>query len=148
MKPIDFEIVPLTREWIAAVADLEREVFPEPWSEQALMLLLDGEAFGFACVRAQELLGYGGLMIAVDEGQITNIAVRRVARRQGVGQAILSALIDEARKKGLVQISLEARVSNEAAIALYEKLGFSVAGRRKNFYRHPTEDALVMLKQF
>ena len=142
-----FEIVRVAREHLAAIAALEREVFSEPWSESALELLVGGEAYGFACLCNGTLLGYGGVMLAVDEGQVTNIAVYPTARRRGVGQAILCAMIDEARAHSLVQLSLEARVSNTAAIGLYEKLGFSVAGRRKNFYRHPTEDALVMLKQ-
>ena len=137
----------LSREHLAAVAELERSVFAEPWSEKALELLLTDSAYGVVCMRDGEALAYGGIMIAVDEGQVTNIAVRADRRRQGLGRAVLLALVSEAQARGLAQISLEARVSNVAAIALYESLGFTVEGKRRNFYRHPTEDALVMIKQ-
>ncbi len=137
----------LSREHLAAVAELEQAIFAEPWSEKALELLLTDTAFGVVCLQDGKAMAYGGLMIAVDEGQITNIAVRADRRRQGLGRAVLLALECEARTRGLVQLSLEARVSNEAAIGLYESLGFTIEGRRHNFYRHPTEDALVMIKQ-
>lgn len=142
----EWKPVPLTREHLAAVAELETAVFAEPWSEKALELLLSGEAFGVACLQNGGVLAYGGVLIAVDEGQVTNIAVHPDHRRQGLGRAVLTALIEDAKAKGLVQLSLEARVSNVAAIALYESMGFETLGRRKNFYRHPAEDALVMVK--
>lgn len=137
----------LSREHLAAVAELEQSIFAEPWSEKALELLLTDNAFGVVCLQDGEAMAYGGLMIAVDEGQITNIAVRADRRRQGLGRAVLLALESEAKARGLVQLSLEARVSNEAAIGLYRSLGFTIEGQRHNFYRHPTEDALVMIKQ-
>ena len=138
--------VRLTAEHLAQAAELEAECFAEPWSEKALSLLLGDGAVGYACLRDGTLLAYGGMLIAVDEGQITNIAVRSDARRQGCGRAIMRALEREAIARGLVQISLEVRASNTAAIALYEGIGYQTAGRRRGFYRHPTEDALVMLK--
>ncbi|MBQ9806345.1 MAG: ribosomal protein S18-alanine N-acetyltransferase [Clostridia bacterium] len=137
----------LLREHLAAVAELERSIFAEPWSESALELLLTDSAYGVVCLQDGKAVAYGGMMIAVDEGQITNIAVRADCRRQGLGRAVLLALESEARARGLEQISLEARVSNTAAIALYESVGFQTEGRRRNFYRHPTEDALVMIKR-
>ena len=111
-------------------------------------LAVDGnpEAVGFACVCKGEILAYAGMLISVDEGQITNVAVRPDQRRQGFGRVLMHALEAEARARGLVQISLEARVSNLPAIGLYEQEQYRVAGVRRNFYRHPTEDALVMLK--
>ena len=142
----DVEVVRLAREHLSAVAALETEVFAEPWSEKALELLLSPEAVGFACVCKGEILAYAGMLISVDEGQITNVAVRPDQRRQGFGRVLMHALEAEARARGLVQISLEARVSNLPAIGLYEQEQYRVAGVRRNFYRHPTEDALVMLK--
>ena len=137
----------IEREHLVAVAELERLCFAEPWSEKALELLLGELATGFVCRRDGHILAYGGMLIAPDEGQITNVAVHPDARRQGLGKTIVDALTEEARARGLEQISLEVRVSNQAAITLYERTGFEVAGRRKSFYRRPTEDALVMLKK-
>ncbi len=137
----------IERDDFAAVAEIERLCFAEPWSEKALELLLGELATGFVCRRDGHILAYGGMLIAPDEGQITNVAVHPDAHRQGLGRMIVDALTEEARARGLEQISLEVRVSNQAAITLYERTGFEVAGRRKSFYRRPTEDALVMLKK-
>ena len=85
------------------------------------------------------------MLWAPDEGQITNIAVLSEHRGKGFGEAVLLYLIAQARTRGCEMISLEVRASNAAAIGLYEKHGFGVRGRRKRFYRNPTEDALVMI---
>ena len=139
------EIVTLTADRLSATAQIESRCFSEPWSENALAYLLGSNTVAFAALCGGELIGYGGMVIALDEGQITNIAVHPTHRRLGAGRAILSALSKEAKKRGLKQISLEVRPSNTAAVSLYEQHGFSIAGRRKNFYKKPCEDALVML---
>ena len=136
----------LSREHLAAVAELERLGFAEPWSEQALKLLLSDAAFGVVALQNGTPAAYAGAMIAADEGQITNVCTHPNARRMGFGRAALEALECEARARGLLQLSLEVRVSGNAAIALYQSRGFEIAGVRKRFYRHPTEDAYVMLK--
>lgn len=136
----------LTEKDLDAVAALESLCFAEPWSASSLRLLLGEAAVGYVCLQNDIILGYGGMLYALDEGQITNIAVHPNARRGGHGRAILTALIADAIQKGLEQIALEVRRSNEAAIALYQGAGFFEAGIRKGFYKHPTEDALVMLK--
>lgn len=140
-----FTVCPLDASHLAGAAELERLCFSEPWSERALALLLGESAYGVACVQNGRVIAYGGMMTALDEGQVTNIAVHPDARRQGVGRALLSEMLREAQRRGLTQISLEVRASNAAAIGLYESFGFAVAGRRRHFYRDPAEDALVML---
>ncbi|MBQ8311275.1 MAG: ribosomal protein S18-alanine N-acetyltransferase [Clostridia bacterium] len=137
--------VRLERAHLPAVAALERDCFFEPWSEKALELLLTDDAIGIVCLQEGCVTAYGGMLWAPDEGQITNIAVAPDCRRQGYGQAVLEALIAEARGRNCEQISLEVRESNTAAISLYGKYGFSIAGRRKRFYKAPVEDALVMV---
>lgn len=127
------------------VAELERACFSEPWSEKSLELLLTPDALGVVGLRDGLVVAYGGILWALDEGQITNVAVASDARRQGNGRMIMEELIASAKARGCVQISLEVRASNEAAITLYERLGFVVAGRRKRFYKAPVEDALVMI---
>ena len=139
-------ILPISREHLEGVAELERLCFAEPWSAKALELLLGDGAYAYVCVVDGEVVAYGGMLLALDEGQVTNVAVHPAHRRRGYGERVFSAMLEEARQRELIQISLEVRASNEAAITLYEKTGFTVAGRRRNFYKHPTEDALVMLK--
>ena len=144
-KKLEFELCPIAREHLEAVAEIESLCFAEPWSARALELLLGNAAVGAVAICEGRIAAYGGMLIAPDEGQITNIAVHPDFRRCGLGRAILLSLQKEATARGLLQIALEVRASNEAAIALYRSEHYYVAGRRRNFYRNPTEDALVML---
>lgn len=139
--------VRLTREQLAEVAALERLCFSEPWSETALELLLTETAVGLVCLDGTRVLAYGGMLWAPDEGQITNVAVHPDARRRGCAKAILAAFDTLAREHHAEQIALEVRASNQAAIALYEGDGYKIVGKRKNFYRAPREDALIMIKK-
>jgi ribosomal-protein-alanine N-acetyltransferase len=146
MKAI--RILPLSEEHLAAAAQLEQLCFAEPWSEQALVMLTREGGYGVvALTESGTVVGYGGMILAPDDGQITNIAVHPDQRRQGIGDALLSALTEKAIALGLAEMSLEVRESNVAAIRLYLRHGFDVAGKRKHFYRHPTEDALVMIRK-
>lgn len=136
----------LTEAHLSMVAALERCCFSEPWSENALRLLLSDAATGTVCLSdTGELLAYGGMVWAPEEGQLTNLAVVPHARRQGCGRAVLEDLILQAKQKGCLQLSLEVRESNIGAIALYAHADFRTVGKRRHFYRHPTEDALVMI---
>lgn len=139
--------VVLTEEHLAAVAALEQLCFAEPWSESALKLLCHNAGLGVV-IPAEEgnavARAYGGLTHVLDEGSITNIAVRPDMRRQGLGRAVVVALLDRAVEVGVTDVYLEVRISNAAAIALYCSLGFETVGTRKNFYKLPTEDAYVM----
>jgi ribosomal-protein-alanine N-acetyltransferase len=139
-------IVPITPEHLPGVAELERLCFPhEPWSENALLTLCREHGTGFVALSEDGVpLAYVGMTYAADEGSIANVATHPDARRRGLGRAVVSALLDHAPALGLSDIYLEVRTSNEAAIALYRSLGFEEIGRRRNFYRHPTEDALLM----
>ena len=139
------KVIQMTEEHLGAVAELERLCFGEPWSENALRLLLGDMAIGFVCLEETRVAAYGGMLFAPDEGQVTNVAVHPDYRRRGMGAEIVAAFVAEAKARDLEQISLEVRVSNAAAIGLYERFGFAVAGVRKRFYRNPSEDAAVML---
>lgn len=140
MTPVRVE-----RAHLSAIAQLECEAFVHPWSEQALALLCTDTAFGFVILEGERALAYGGMMHVAGEGQITNIATAPDCRGRGLGSAVMAALLEKARELGLSPISLEVRESNAPAIALYEKFGFTVAGKRPRFYTNPTETALVML---
>ncbi len=137
---------PMQKCHIPHVAALERECFGEPWSEGSLALLCTEAASGFVSVDKEEhVLGYIGVLWALDEGQITNLAVTASHRRSGIGRSLIRCLLETARMRGCRQLSLEVRASNESAIRLYLAEGFYEAGRRRRFYRTPAEDAVVML---
>lgn len=137
---------PVGEKDIGQLAALERLCFSTPCGETALRLFLGTDAYAVLLCEEDVAVAYGGLFWGVEEGQLLNLAVAPNARRKGYGKRILEALLAKAEDRGCVQMSLEVRVSNTAAIALYRRLGFETAGRRKNFYTHPTEDALVMLR--
>lgn len=137
----------LTAAHLGAVAELEKACFSDPWSEKALELLTSDGAYGAVCLVDGCVVAYGGILWAPEEGQITNIATHPDVRRQGFGAAVLEHLINVARSRGCEQLSLEARISNTPAIALYERYGFIKMGLRRGFYKHPTEDAFVMCLQ-
>ena len=131
---------------LEGAAELEKLCFSLPWSVNSLKLLTnEGIGVGMVCHKDGKVCAYGGMLVAVDEGQITNIATHPDYRRQGYGKAVVESLIKYAKNNRLVSISLEVRVSNKAAIDLYTSLGFKSEGKRKDFYTAPREDGLVMV---
>lgn len=140
-----FTIRPMEPEDVEAAARLEAEIFTRPWSSQGFLDAITGGNTIFLVAVSGELLGYCGMYCAADEGEITNVAVGPLARRRGIGGALLDRLLLEGRKAGICNVILEVRVSNEEAIRLYQKKGFTVAGVRRNFYECPAEDGYVMI---
>lgn len=137
-------VLPLGREQLAAVAELERLCFADPWSETALSLLLESGNVGFVIPEEGRVIAYGGMTTVLDEGAVTNVATHPQRRGQGLGGRIVDALLSEAKARGLSRVFLEVRLTNAPARRVYERAGFRVIGVRKKFYRHPTEDALMM----
>ncbi len=127
-----------------AIARLEKECFSEPWSENAVLESLENGVRFLVYEETDEICGYAGLQLVLDEGYVTNIAVTQNMRKKGIGKALVSALKVLAKENGLRFISLEVRESNIAAISLYEKQGFIRVGKRKNFYKNPPEDGIIM----
>ena len=159
----------MTAEDISAVAGFEKECFAEPWSENAIAESLSDTNYVFFvatfandtssfCNQTEEsksaqhcgetVVGYVGAYLAADELSITNVAVSASYRRCGAANQLMKALDAFAEEKNLYGITLEVRVSNSAAIALYEKNGYEKSGIRKGFYSKPKEDALIMWKYF
>lgn len=125
---------------------IEMECFSVPWSLDSIEteLLNEDKKLYYVIEDTNGVVGYAGTWIVYDEGQITNIAIRPSARRQGFGAKLTSALIEECFKRGMHEIFLEVRISNLSALSLYRQLGFTVKGMRKNYYSEPKEDAYIM----
>ena len=142
-------IVPMTPALLPQAAALERACFSRPWSEASLAADLGNELLTLlAAVDASgNLLGYGEVRTVLDEGTLERIAVAPACRRRGIAEAILRRFLAEGEGK-LAFLTLEVRAGNSPAIGLYEKLGFRVVGRRKNYYREEGEDALLMTVDF
>ena len=132
----------MTAEDIPAVAQIEKECFSRPWSEQGF---LDGmkDAIFFVAEDPQ-IAGYIGMYRMPPEGEITNVAVTRKMRKKGCGRELLLRMQQWAEKHGIDRIVLEVRSGNEPAIHLYRTCGFEKIGVRKNFYQFPREDADIM----
>ena len=144
-----YQIVPMTAEHIPQIAALEKRCFSDPWSENALReeLFNDMASFLAAVTEDGTVAGYAGLHCVLDEGYIDNIAVAPEFRRQGVAGELLGVFLRFGRAN-LSFLTLEVRSSNAPAIALYEKHGFRPVGRRKNYYKNPREDAILMNLEF
>lgn len=130
------------------ISRLEEETFSMPWSAASFLQMIEQEnARYFVAEEDGQLLGGCGLLLIAGEGNITNVAVAKEARRRGVGTGLMRHLLSEGDKEGLLAYTLEVRVSNTAAIGLYRKLGFVSEGIRPNFYEKPVEDAMIMWKR-
>lgn len=141
------EISEATKDNVIDIANIEKESFSTPWSETSIRESMDaGTCFYVACAK-NVVVGYMGISKVAGEGYVTNIAILPQYRRKGVGKSLLQYVIKTCEHH-LEFISLEVRISNDAAISLYEKFGFTQVGRRKKFYTHPDEDALIMTKTF
>ena len=148
---------------IGAIAALEAANFSAPWDEAsiraelenplALWLAAEGEAAEGQAAEGEAaegeerpLLGYVGSQSCFEDADILNVCVAPEARRQGLAEALMRELETRLIPKGIEKITLEVRASNEPAIRLYEKLGYSQVGTRKNYYEKPREDALILQK--
>ncbi len=130
------------------ISKLEEETFSMPWSAQSFLEMIEKEDARYYVAQENGMLygGCGVLMIA-GEGNITNVVVAPKERNKGIGTKMLQYLIEEGYREGLTAFTLEVRISNSAAIHVYEKLGFVSEGVRPGFYEKPTEDAVIMWKR-
>ena len=131
------------------IAQLEKLCFSDPWSINSIASELDNKlAFWLVATEEDRVAGYIGSQTVMDETDMMNVAVHPDYRRKGIAEALVNGLVEELKRKESRCLTLEVRASNVPAIALYEKLGFSEIGRRKNYYRNPREDALILRKEW
>ncbi len=134
---------------IPAVAQLERDNFSMPWSENVLRAELNNPlSLWLVAIDGGEVIGYVGSQIVPDEADMMNLAVREDYRRKGIARALVSRLISALQQEGVCSLSLEVRASNAPACALYKGLGFVLVGRRPGYYKMPKEDALILRKEW
>lgn len=129
------------------VCAIENASFSIPWSRNSFAdALADESNFLFVCDADGSVIGYADTWCVLDEATITNIAVREDFRGRGIGTMLLKEALDEAKRRDIGAVTLEVRKSNAPAIRLYEKFGFKSAGIRPEYYKKPTEDAVIMWK--
>lgn len=147
--PQGLSIEPMRREDIDEVLAIERAVFSLPWSRNAFAVEVDDSSISIprvACL-ASRVVGYAVTWRVVDELHIGNLAVAPSSQRLGIGRAMLRSLMDTARDLRLAYATLEVRISNDAAISLYEGCGFRPVAMRRRYYPDNGEDAMVMLRE-
>lgn len=134
---------------VAQVAALEKICFSDPWSENSVASELKNPLSCWLVAEEDgKIAGYVGSQTVIDESDMMNVAVHPNHRRKGIAEALVAELVEALKKRESHCLTLEVRASNEPAKALYEKLGFTQVGLRKNYYRNPKEDALILRKEF
>lgn len=128
---------------------IENENFSVPWTETGFFtyLMREDALFLVAEDEDENVVGYCGVIMAIDEGDITNVSVKKELQGQGIGKALLQELIQQTVSRGVHTLFLEVRESNAGALALYEKQGFTRMGVRKNYYSDPVEDGITMSRK-
>ena len=138
----------MTDAHVAQRAQLEKQCFSDPWSENSVASELNNRlSLWLVALDGDTVAGYVGSQSVLDEADMMNIAVHPDYRRQGIGRDLVLALAEALQKKGIRGLMLEVRQSNAPAIALYEQLGFQQVGMRPNYYRNPKENALILRKE-
>lgn len=145
---MNFEIIPFSSEYIDAVETLEKRCFSDPFTRAMLEFTEQSDrAAAYVALCGGTVAGYVELFDFVDTLSVNTIETAPEYRRQGLATRLMRLAYDEAEKRGIDNITLEARVSNAAARAFYEKEGFTELGVRKNYYEKPREDAVTYIKR-
>jgi ribosomal-protein-alanine N-acetyltransferase len=144
--PVAIELAPMRRRHIPQVLDIERRVYPRPWTMTLFLSeIVQRSTRYYLVARARRrVVGYAGRMVFGDEAHVTNTSVDPDAHRRKIASRLLFALVTEARLRGATACTLEVRVANHASQRLYRQFGFAPVGIRKNYYAETGEDALIM----
>lgn len=143
------KIVPMTDVHVGSVAELEAMCFSDPWSINSVASELNNPlSLWLVAIEEDKVVGYVGSQTVIGETDMMNVAVHPEHRRCGIARMLIDALVLALQEKQSHCLTLEVRASNEPAIALYTVLGFTEVGRRRNYYRNPKEDALILKKEW
>ena len=146
---MEIRIIKMNADHVAQVAALEAVCFQDPWSENSVASELKNPlSFWLVALEGDRVAGYVGSQTVMGETDMMNVAVHPEQRRKGIAEQLVLALVESLKAMDSHCLTLEVRASNTPAIALYEKLGFSQIGLRKNYYRNPREDALILRKEW
>lgn len=138
-------VTPMRRRHLPGVLAIEAQVYPRPWSSRLFEEELERRGRAYVVARRGErVVGYAGVLMIADDGHIATVAVDPAEQRRGIGRVLLRELVRRSVELGARQLTLEVRVSNDGAQALYREFGFAPAGARKAYYADNGEDALVM----
>ncbi len=146
VTPVDVSIVAMRRRHLRSVLRIESSVYPRPWTLGLFVSELAQRSSRVYRVAKVDggVVGYGGMMFAAGEGHVTTLAVDPAWHRRSVGTRVLLALVRASLDAGCTALTLEVRMANTSAQALYRRFGFAPVGMRKGYYAETGEDALVM----
>lgn len=145
----EMRIEEMSASHVGQVAELEKLCFSDPWSEKSVASELSNPlSLWLVAMEGERLAGYVGSQTVLGETDMMNIAVHPDFRRQGVATLLIERLVAALRARGSHCLTLEVRQSNESAGRLYERMGFETIGLRKNYYKNPKENALILRKEW
>jgi ribosomal-protein-alanine N-acetyltransferase len=134
---------------VSQIAQLETVCFSDPWSEKSIASELNNAlSLWLVALDGETVAGYIGSQAVMGEADVMNVAVAPRYRRQGVAENLVNLLVAALAERGNYSLALEVRESNQAAISLYQKLGFTQVGFRPGYYRNPKEGALILRKEW
>lgn len=143
------KIVKMKASHVSQIAELEKICFSDPWSESSVATELENElACWLVALEGENIVGYIGSQTVMGETDMMNVAVHPDFRRRGIAEALISQLVAELKELGSHSLTLEVRASNGAAQKLYEKLDFTIVGKRPRYYHNPREDAYILRKEW
>ena len=134
---------------VAQIAQLEKICFSDPWSENSIASELENKlSYWLVALEGETVAGYIGSQTVMGETDMMNVAVHPDHRRKGIAEALVNGLVSDLKDQGSHCLTLEVRASNSPAQKLYEKLGFTLVGKRPRYYRNPREDAYILRKEW
>lgn len=149
MKQNKYAVIPMEEIHVSQIAALEQICFSDPWVESSIRSELENPlSYWLVAMDEEHVVGYIGSQTVLGEADIMNVAVDPAYRRQGLARLLLERLQEDLTAQEVHSLTLEVRVSNEPAIALYGALGYVQVGRRPNYYHKPKEDALILRKEW
>ena len=142
-------ITMMTASHVPQIAELEKLCFNDPWSENSIASELDNRlSCWLVALDDDKVIGYVGSQTVLGETDMMNIAIHPDHRKRGIATELIEGLIQALKERDSHSLMLEVRASNEPAKSLYTKLGFELVGVRRNYYRNPKEDALILRKEW